>query len=277
MDERFTVKRFVGTQPITSLPVYPLKYHPDKDALLESLIAQGKRWEEHKGYHYRQYEGITLGSSQHGSEVKQYHVKNRIIINAEAFDIFCSYTSAALYDDKDMPEELTDDLRMITSNMVCGYPLNDKEWLLFYLHGSSKIEFNTDAFESLVLPPEEEGLKYLLLAITKAQSKKLDAFDDVVRGKGPGIVVQLSRTPGVGKTLTAESVAEAMQVPLYTMSAVDLGSHAEDVESHLKDILRMVLKWGTVLLLDEADVFLETHSSTDLERNELNLRYSNAR
>lgn len=268
-DERFVVKPFVGTKPITSLPVYPLKYHPEKDAVRESLIAQGKRWEEHKGYHYRQYEGIALGSSQRGGESKQYHVKSRIIIDAEAFDIFCSYTSVQLYDDKEMPEELTDDLRMITSNMVRGYSLNNKEWLQFYLHGTSKIEFNTDAFESLVLPREQEGLKDLLLAIAKAQSKQLDSFDDVVRGKGRGIVLQLSGPPGVGKTLTAESVAEAMQVPLYAMSAGDLGSHAEDVEGRLKDILRMVPKWGAVLLLDEADVFMETRSSTDLERNEL--------
>jgi hypothetical protein len=269
MDERFTVNPFVGTQPITSLPVYPLKYHPEKDAVRESLIAQGQRWEEYKGYHYRQYEGIALGSSQRGSEAKQYHVKSRIIIDAEAFDIFCSHSSVRLYDDKDMPEELADDLRMITSNMVRGYSLNDKEWLLFYLHGTSKIDFNTDAFESLVLPREQEGLKDLLLAIAKAQSKQLDTFDDVVRGKGRGIVLQLSGPPGVGKTLTAECVAEAMQVPLYAMSAGHLGSHSEDVEGHLKDILRMVPKWGAVLLLDEADVFMETRSSTDLERNEL--------
>jgi AAA+ superfamily predicted ATPase len=97
----------------------------------------------------------------------------------------------------------------------------------------------------------------------------MDNFDDVVRGKGRGIILQLSGPPGVGKTLTAESVAEVMQVPLYAMSAGDLGTHAEAVEQNLKNILRMVPKWGAVLLLDEADVFMEARSSTDLERNEL--------
>jgi AAA+ superfamily predicted ATPase len=97
----------------------------------------------------------------------------------------------------------------------------------------------------------------------------VDNFDDVVRGKGRGIILQLSGPPGVGKTLTAESVAEVMKVPLYAMSAGDLGTHADAVEHSLKNILRMVPKWGAVLLLDEADVFMETRSSTDLERNEL--------
>jgi AAA+ superfamily predicted ATPase len=124
-------------------------------------------------------------------------------------------------------------------------------------------------FESLVLPQEQEGLKDLLLAVANAQSKQLDNFDDVVRGKGRGVILQLSGPPGVGKTLTAESVAEVMQVPLYAMSAGDLGTHADEVELNLKNILRMVPKWSAVLLLDEADVFMEARSSTDLERNEL--------
>lgn len=60
-----------------------------------------------------------------------------------------------------------------------------------------------------------------------------------------------------------------MQVPLYAMSAGDLGTHAGDVEHNLKNIHRMVPKWGAVLLPDEADVFMEARSSTDLKRNEL--------
>jgi AAA+ superfamily predicted ATPase len=158
---------------------------------------------------------------------------------------------------------------MITSDMVYGYSLIDKEWLQFYLRSVSEIEWDSHAFESLVLPREQQDLKDLLLAVARAQSQQVDNFDDVVRGKGRGIILQLSGPPGVGKTLTAESVAEVMKVPLYAMSAGDLGTHADAVEHSLKNILRMVPKWGAVLLLDEADVFMETRSSTDLERNEL--------
>lgn len=140
---------------------------------------------------------------------------------------------------------------------------------MFYLDCSSDIKWNTDAFDSLVLPKEQENLKDLILAFAKAQSKSLDSFDDVIQGKGRGIIMQLSGPPGVGKTMTAESVAEVMQVPLYTMSAGDLGSNADDVERKLKNILRMIPKWGAVLLLDEADVFMEARTTTDLQRNEL--------
>jgi len=79
----------------------------------------------------------------------------------------------------------------------------------------------------------------------------------------------LSGPPGVGKTLTAESVAEEMRAPLYTISAGDLGTEPQGVEAALGNILEMNTKWNAVLLLDEADVFLEARSAHDLERNKM--------
>lgn len=79
----------------------------------------------------------------------------------------------------------------------------------------------------------------------------------------------LSGGPGIGKTLTAESVAEHMKVPLYMMSAGDLGVETYEVEDALSKILEMVAQWNAVLLLDECDVFLEARSAHDLERNKV--------
>jgi len=109
----------------------------------------------------------------------------------------------------------------------------------------------------------------LLLAFAQSQARNKEMFDDVIQGKGRGIIMLLSGPPGVGKTLTAESVAEEMRVPLYTMSAGDLGTEPSQVESALSNILEMATKWNAVLLLDEADVFLEARSNNDLERNKL--------
>lgn len=53
------------------------------------------------------------------------------------------------------------------------------------------------------------------------------------------------------------------------MSAGDLGTDPNGVEVALKNILLMTTKWKAVLLLDEADVFLEARSTHDLERNKL--------
>lgn len=94
-------------------------------------------------------------------------------------------------------------------------------------------------------------------------------FDDVIEGKGQGVIMLLAGEPGVGKTLTAESVAEYMRVPLYSMSAAELGLDSASVEQALGDILDMTQNWKAVLLLDESDVFLEQRTIDGLERNKL--------
>ncbi len=79
----------------------------------------------------------------------------------------------------------------------------------------------------------------------------------------------LSGKPGVGKTLTAEAVAEHMHCPLYSITSGDLGSQAYEVEQALTSALNLVSRWNAVLLIDECDVFLEARSTNDIERNRL--------
>jgi AAA+ superfamily predicted ATPase len=79
----------------------------------------------------------------------------------------------------------------------------------------------------------------------------------------------LGGEPGTGKTLTAESVAEAMKCPLYSLGAGELGTDSDAVEKSLRRVLDLCAKWHAVLLVDECDVFLEERSVSDLERNKL--------
>ena len=161
---------------------------------------------------------------------------------------------------------LTNDQLLICSAKLRGYSLRNKKWLQFSINYVSEIKWNESAFESLVLPSDH---KELILALTESQVQNKDSFDDVIQGKGKGMIMLLSGPAGVGKTLTAESVAENMHAPLYTMSAGDLGLESSGVESSLSNVLEMTAKWDAVLLLDEADVFLEQRSAHDLERHKL--------
>ncbi|KAJ5574821.1 P-loop containing nucleoside triphosphate hydrolase protein [Penicillium hetheringtonii] len=158
---------------------------------------------------------------------------------------------------------------LISTPIIRGFSLKDKMWLEFFIDGVEDIVWNSDAFDNLVLPHSQQDLKKLILGFAKAQSKSRDTFDDIIKGKGRGIIMLLKGPPGVGKTLTAESVAEVMRVPLYSLSAGDLGTTAENVERSLRDILKMVPRWGAIILLDEADVFMEARDTIDLARNEL--------
>lgn len=92
---------------------------------------------------------------------------------------------------------------------------------------------------------------------------------DLIQGKGKGLVLLLHGAPGVGKTATAEAVAMENNKPLFAITCGDLGLTASEVESSLTNMFRLAHKWDCVLLLDEADVFLSQRSRFDMKRNAL--------
>ena len=75
--------------------------------------------------------------------------------------------------------------------------------------------------------------------------------------------------PGTGKTLTAEGISELLKCPLYMASAGELGTDSRYLEAELQKILDICHAWGAILLLDEADVFLEKRNMLDIHRNAL--------
>jgi hypothetical protein len=67
--------------------------------------------------------------------------------------------------------------------------------------------------------------------------------------------------------MTAEAVAEVTHRPLYCVSCSELGTTASELETSLARVLSTAASLNAVLLLDEADVFLEARSPHDLIRN----------
>ena len=105
--------------------------------------------------------------------------------------------------------------------------------------------------EKLVLPEEQTDLIDILTA-------EMDVLmDDIVAGKSGGTTVLCAGPPGVGKTLTAEVYAEIVQRPLYRVHSGQLGLNVAAMENALKDALTRAQRWGAVMLIDEADVYIK--------------------
>ncbi len=105
--------------------------------------------------------------------------------------------------------------------------------------------------DKLVLPPEQTDLIDILTA-------EMDVLmDDIVAGKSGGTTVLCAGPPGVGKTLTAEVYSEIIRRPLYRVHSGQLGLNVAAMETALKEVLTRAQRWGAVMLIDEADVYIK--------------------
>ncbi|KAF4997172.1 hypothetical protein FGRMN_4067 [Fusarium graminum] len=163
--------------------------------------------------------------------------------------------------------EFTDEEYLIASPVVLGFAFSEKQWLELAISGVNDIKWDEKAWDSLVL---EDDTKELIKAlVTSRKYHAANTIDDVIQGKGKGLVTVLHGPPGTGKTLTAEGIGELLQCPLYMASAGELGTDSRFLEVELQKILDICHAWGAILLLDEADVFLEKRNMHEIHRNAL--------
>lgn len=294
------IPRFSGAVPVTALNAFPLARHPNALEISKQLIARGKKWEEINavGQSFMDYKGIAIDSK---FPPTKHNIDCRVMIDTatfhrieadEAFSVNALPLTEAqkakatlLKNDplvismtngnKDLllvdREPLSDEQRLMATPMTRGFAFTEKIFLEFFVDDLSPIEWNTSCFEQLVLPTSQ---KELVQALVAEHTQRHDhqggkGFDDIVKNKGLGLILVLHGPPGVGKTLTAECVAEFSKRPLYIVSSGDLGTTASVLDEKLSRILDLASTWKAVLLIDEADVFLERRSLNDMERNSL--------
>lgn len=154
-------------------------------------------------------------------------------------------------------EVLPDDILRILPPRVYGFSLLNRKWYAFDIDYVGEINKSDQSFDHLVLPPKHKKIMRALVQNhtggSPANNADEDFSMDLIQGKGKCLIILLHGVPGVGKTSTAESVAAQIRRPLLSITC---------------DYFDMAHKWGCVLLLDEADVFLaKREKGGDLERN----------
>ena len=101
---------------------------------------------------------------------------------------------------KDEHLKLSENDVLVCHHRMPGFALSNKRWCFFEIDDIKDIQYNSDAFKTLVLPREQ---KQTILSLVRVHADKRLAFDDIVKGKGKGMIFLLHGVPGVGKTLTA--------------------------------------------------------------------------
>ncbi|KAI1748400.1 hypothetical protein F4782DRAFT_361416 [Xylaria castorea] len=174
-------------------------------------------------------------------------------------------------------DEPTDDEFVVMTYRVFGFVLRSRKWaqldLTFLRYENTDVRNSAlSAFDRLELPDgHREMVKSLVTQHFRDRQTAFarDEQTDLIRGKGKGLILLLHGAPGVGKTTTAEGVAELFQKPLFQITCGDLGTTAREVEQELEKNFALASRWGCILLLDEADVFLSARERKDFERNGL--------
>ncbi|KAL6876223.1 hypothetical protein HDV57DRAFT_519109 [Trichoderma longibrachiatum] len=186
----------------------------------------------------------------------------------------------------------SDDELVIMSYRVFGFVLRNRKWAkldLTYMtaihppdvenvladeqkRNTTGLKKQKTAFDSLVIKKEHRSMIVSLVAQHFRDKKSTSAHQqqfDIVKGKGKGLIMLLHGAPGVGKTSTAEGIAELFKKPLFQITCGDLGTTAAEVEKALEVNFALANRWDCVLLLDEADVFLAERTKEDFKRNGL--------
>lgn len=193
-------------------------------------------------------------------KVKEYKLHLKL---ADAKEHRSSPSSGDMLLFSQIPEEY---LALAWPTLV-GFSLTSKSWGDVTIDGLKEIDFDESIFERLVLPDSRKQMIKALVKHTACAGAE-GGFRDLVEGKGEGTVFLLYGEPGCGKTLTAEAIAELLRRPLYSVSMGALGTTADELEHRLGEILQLSARWDSLVLLDEADSFLEARSSSSsLERN----------
>ncbi|CAM1508686.1 Fc.00g055340.m01.CDS01 [Cosmosporella sp. VM-42] len=147
-----------------------------------------------------------------------------------------------------------------------AFLLDKRIWIWALIGSLETVNWYPDPFNTLQLPVEKKDLiKDLVTGFNTANP--FAGFDDIVRGKGKGLIFLLHGKPGLGKTFTAETIAEEARRPLYHVTTGELSVDVKRLQEELGTIFKLGWRWGAVVLIDEADVLMSERDLHNLSRS----------
>jgi hypothetical protein len=171
-----------------------------------------------------------------------------------------SMADASFWDSKDSETHGESTTSAPVHPYVQVFDFSQHDHVLVHVRNLEAYKYRTDLMDKLVLPDEVRELVTILIQSADA------LMDDIIAGKTGGTVVASTGLPGTGKTLTAEVASEALRRPLYPVQCSQLGVHPNDLEKRLMLVLHRASRWGALLLLDEADVYVRARGD-DIHQN----------
>ncbi|KAL8713834.1 MAG: hypothetical protein Q9225_006684 [Loekoesia sp. 1 TL-2023] len=273
IDATTKIKRYTGCKSICELKAFPLRHHSEEERIRCDLLKRGRKYLSLWGIHHCFYDGMAYMSRTSESDLQYTNVRHRIMLDLEqhkrtqgASWKFISGTKG-FTSGLEANASLSNEEIMICYPYIPGYSLELKQWGWFSITNISEVAYNDKAFHGLVLQEQKKRLISSLLERQDCQQD--DGFDDLIQGKGKGLIFLLHGPPGVGKTYTAESIADHTRRPLLKAHAAEMCGPGSEVEIRMSELFQLAARWNGILLLDEADVYMQDRALHDLQANQL--------
>ncbi|KAJ4116150.1 hypothetical protein NW768_011122 [Fusarium equiseti] len=273
------IKAFQGVRHIETLELAPLDDHKDAKEITDLMTQRHKQFRMliEASYSHKYYEGtawIPTEQSEYDIGKPQlqagFQVRGRIVIDYQTYLNYNPDQRCLIDRPKhqgNVEDDADDDLKLLCTARIPGFSLIDRRWAWFLIDEVSlkDIEWKPDPFQYLRLPADK---KNLIAHLVKGhlQGGGVD-FQDLVAGKGKGLLILLSGLPGMGKTLTAECISEHVRRPLYRITAGGLTIDVSNLERQIQRIFELGTRWNAILLLDEADVLMCPRKAGAVELN----------
>ncbi|KAG5657336.1 hypothetical protein KAF25_005900 [Fusarium avenaceum] len=196
----------------------------EKQSKREMLIARGRKF---VGIHGKRHLWFEESPSKSSGQMKSRIMADQDGWNDENGGRMSYIDDKKVYKPEDVLESLTEEDFMICYAYVKGYSLREKMWKDFHIDAIEEIQYDTGAFDDLILPNDQ---KQQLLSLVRVHEDAGFSFDDLIKGKGKGLTFLLYGEPVLRKTLTAESIADYFQKPLVRIDAETLGTSPKSVE-----------------------------------------------
>ncbi|KAI1751152.1 hypothetical protein F4782DRAFT_505964 [Xylaria castorea] len=257
--------------PIRDLQVYPIQHAPAD--IVQKLRKRCKTFWKCRVRGFVSYEENT-NDGQENMVDERYMIDLKAYRSLHKNNQYDRMLQGSGLADELGPEAMKNDeppddkFELLLPPTIKGFNMRRKKWYDLIADRIHNVDWNKEAFQKIVMNRKAKDLIQALVSNQLAAETNTPSTD-LIEGKGNGLILLLHGSPGTGKTLTAESVAEIAEKPLYRVTCADIGTKAETAEKYLESVLHLGKLWKCVVLLDEADVFLEQRSLEDLERNAL--------
>ena len=254
----FFIQYYSGVRTINDLEIRPITPSEEERLKTRGAIFAGLI---HKPM-YKYYTGNMWVMTFFGPQ--KFPATGRIMVDPVSYSEFNpsgDYERSYGNDNKIKLNFISEDMYWNTWPFVQGFSFASKSWGQIFVCNISDIQFDSTAFDSLVLDESTKSMMKSLVINSEF------SFKDIISEKSGSCIFLLHGAPGIGKTLTCESISEMLKLPLYSVTVGELGTTPKQLESQLTRILAVANMWKAVILLDEADVFMETRSTKNVNRN----------